>query len=209
MDTYKVIDDFIPKSYQDAIQKHVLGVMSWNFLDSVSGVEDHNPQFNDDTFLAKDQDTFYRDVSHPIYGISDEFVFGLLTPMSYQAQHHLGFDSTIERIRISMYHNADGGAHRPHVDYYYPHWTMIYYVHDSDGPTIIYEEKVENMDRTYPSKFNVIDKIEPRAGRAVLLDGSYYHSSSTPAKNRTRTVINFNFVPLGGGEKDQNYSKMY
>ena len=206
MDTPFVIDDFISRSYQDMLYKHIIDDMSWYYLPSVSGVEDHGAILPVGYTLSPDQDTFYRDIIHPIDGITDEFAAGMLLPMAYEAQTHLQFDSTIERIRIAMYHRSEGGVHRPHVDYYYPHHTMIYYLQDSDGDTIIYNEHVENMNRTYPKEFSIKETFSPKMGRAIFIDGLDYHSSSPPTQHRTRIAINFNFVPVGGGERDNNWS---
>jgi hypothetical protein len=209
IETGTIIDDFIPPSYQDMIYKHVVEDMSWKYLESVSGVEDYGSELPYGLHLSKDQDTFYRDLVHPIEGMSEDFVAGILLPMAYEAQTLLGFDSTIERIRIAAYHRSNGGIHRPHVDYYYPHHTMIYYVNDTDGDTYIYDEMSVDMDRTYPTKFTLKAKATPKKGRSVFLNGLNYHSSSPPVSSRIRMAINFNFVPVGGGERDKNYSGVY
>jgi hypothetical protein len=201
-----VIDDFVPQSYQDMAYKHILEDMSWKYLESVSGVEDYGAALPDGFFLSPDQDTFYRDIIHPIEGTTDDFAAGILLPMAYAAQEHLAFDSTIERIRIAMYHRSSGGIHRPHVDYFYPHHTMIYYLNDSDGDTLVYDQHVYDMDRTYPSSFTLKDRVSPKKGRALFIDGLDYHSSSPPVDHRMRIAINFNFVPVGGGERDNQWS---
>lgn len=201
-----VVDDFIPTSYQNMLYKHIVEDLPWKYLDSVSGVEDYGSKLPDGYYLSPDQDVFYRDVVHPITGMEDEFIAGILLPMAYEAQTLLSFDSTIERIRIAMYHRSSGGIHRPHVDYYYPHYTMIYYLNDSDGDTLVYDQHVENMNRTYPLEFTLKNKVSPLKGRSVFIDGLDYHSSSPPTQHRTRMAINFNFVPVGGGERDNNWS---
>lgn len=201
-----VIEDFVAQSYQDMLYRHIIEDMQWKYLDSVSGVEDYGSTLPDGYYLSPDQDVFFCDVVNPA-GVTDEFVAGILLPMAYQAQQHLNFDSTIERIRVAMYHKSSGGIHRPHVDYYYPHHTMIYYPHDTDGDTLIYDQFVEhNLDRDYPSLFTLKSRTSPKKGRALFLDGMNYHSSSPPTEHRMRMAINFNFVPVGGGEADNQWS---
>lgn len=63
-----------------------------------------------------------------------------------------------------------------------PHLACLYYVNDTDGDTIFF-----NQDKT-----TIIKKVAPKKGRVVIFDGSICHSSSTPTKN-VRSVINFNF----------------
>jgi hypothetical protein len=71
----------------------------------------------------------------------------------------------------------------PHVDTNVDHYVLLYYINDSDGDTIIYEDD---------SATNVIQRISPKMGRFVLFDGAYYHSGTFPQKNRYRYVFNIN-----------------
>lgn len=77
--------------------------------------------------------------------------------------------------------------HPPHTDLPEDvrHIVMLYYVNDSDGPTIIFEKDGES--------FTPVEKIDPKRGRFLVFDGSNYHASSTPTKN-PRCVINFNLT---------------
>lgn len=58
-------------------------------------------------------------------------------------------------------------------------------MNDSDGDTIIYEDK---------SAETVVDRISPKQGRILFFDGDYYHSSSPPIINNKRIVINIDLV---------------
>jgi hypothetical protein len=71
------------------------------------------------------------------------------------------------------------------------HFVLLYYVNDSDGPTVIYNEKypVDNFD-----DLSVNQMIYPKAGKAILFDGDRYHSSSAPVETSQRFVININFI---------------
>tara|TARA_B100002019_G_C21224618_1_gene576674 strand:+ start:134 stop:691 length:558 start_codon:yes stop_codon:yes gene_type:complete len=59
---------------------------------------------------------------------------------------------------------------------------ILYYVNDSDGDTILYEN-----DRK-----TVIEKISPKAGRFVYFDGDIPHCASRPIESFKRMVININ-----------------
>jgi len=74
----------------------------------------------------------------------------------------------------------------PHIDLVdIKHKVLLYYVNDSDGDTIIYEDK---------SAETVVDRISPKQGRILFFDGNCYHSSSSPTVNNKRIVINIDLV---------------
>ena len=59
---------------------------------------------------------------------------------------------------------------------------LLYYVNDSDGDTILYEN-----DRK-----TVMERISPKAGRFVYFSGEIPHCASRPVENFKRMVININ-----------------
>ena len=73
----------------------------------------------------------------------------------------------------------------PHIDGHEDHFVMLYYVCDSDGDTIIYNEKVKSENYT------IQQRITPKQGRVVLFDGAFYHTAEQPLNN-IRCVVNYN-----------------
>ena len=73
----------------------------------------------------------------------------------------------------------------PHIDIRENHFVMLYYVCDSDGDTIIYNEQIES------ETYTVQRRVTPKQGRVVLFDGSYYHTAEQPLNN-IRCVVNYN-----------------
>ncbi len=72
----------------------------------------------------------------------------------------------------------------PHIDIKdTPHWVCLYYVNDSDGDTIFYQN----------DKITEIKRISPKKGRIAFFDGSVYHSGSKPSTT-PRGVINISFL---------------
>ena len=78
-----------------------------------------------------------------------------------------------------------GKVDTPHIDTDDKHFVMLYYVVDSDGDTIIYNEKVESEEYT------IKKSVTPKQGRVVLFDGGLYHTAEQPT-NDTRCVVNYN-----------------
>ena len=62
---------------------------------------------------------------------------------------------------------------------------IIYYVNDSDGPTLLF------------TPYGYIEKtIEPKRGRVVVFKIGQYHAASFPIKNERRMVVNINLKKL-------------
>ena len=72
----------------------------------------------------------------------------------------------------------------PHVDIEDDHFVMLYYVCDSDGDTIIFNEKEKS------EKYTIQKRVTPKQGRVVLFDGAFYHTAEQPIDN-IRCVVNY------------------
>ena len=84
----------------------------------------------------------------------------------------------------------------PHVDLHSPHFIMLYYVCDSDGDTIIYNEKTKFADHS-PDEidFTIKKKVSPKQGRVVLFNGIHYHTAEQP-NNNLRCIVNYDLRDL-------------
>ena len=82
-----------------------------------------------------------------------------------------------------------GKVDTPHIDTDDKHFVMLYYVVDSDGDTIIYNEKVESEEYT------IKKSVTPKQGRVVLFDGGLYHTAEQPTKD-IRCVVNYNLCGI-------------
>jgi hypothetical protein len=106
------------------------------------------------------------------------------------------------RVRIIMNTKADDNyVTMPHVDFDTPHQTALLYVNDSDGPSIIYDQKFNTLLKcnstehyhTIKDKMTVMEAVDPVANRMVLFNGLHYHSGTTPKDSARRVVININY----------------
>tara|TARA_B100000073_G_scaffold343829_1_gene349436 strand:- start:1677 stop:2003 length:327 start_codon:yes stop_codon:yes gene_type:complete len=84
----------------------------------------------------------------------------------------------------------------PHIDSYVPDsWNVVYYIDESDGDTVIYNERTLN-DYDYQKyldkdSFTECERVSPKKGRAVMFKGDMFHASTTPSTN-WRPVVNIN-----------------
>lgn len=92
---------------------------------------------------------------------------------------------TILRMKSNLLLKTQLTPNTPHIDFLYPHTVLLYYVNDSSGDTIFYD-----------NNFKVIEKITPKKGRIIIFDGSIYHSSTPPQTNDYRCVINVNLKKI-------------
>ena len=81
----------------------------------------------------------------------------------------------------------------PHVDEISRHFVFLYYVNDSDGDTILYNEICDGKTN-YENNLTELARIKPKAGAAIVFDGSRYHSFTNPTVSDFRCVVNMNFM---------------
>jgi len=73
----------------------------------------------------------------------------------------------------------------PHVDSPTDHMVLIYYVNDSDGDTMIFQDHKKEL---------VLKKINHKKGRFVLFNGSLFHAAGINKVSDVRININFNIL---------------
>lgn len=90
----------------------------------------------------------------------------------------------------------------PHVDVPYNHTVGLLYLNDSDGDTIVYNEKFNpygsyEISKYYEEHLNSqvteYRRFTPEENKFIMFDGMHYHSSSTPIKTKRRIAVNFVF----------------
>ena len=90
--------------------------------------------------------------------------------------------------------NTDGTIDTAHIDIYDDNEANIdfivalYYVIDSDGDTIIYNERIKDPE----GKYTIKSSVTPKQGRMVIFDGGLYHAAKQPINSNTRCIVNYN-----------------
>ena len=184
-----VIDDFVSLEYQEKIKQELLGVNN-NF-----------PWFHtEDVTDAGELTSQHRPaLAHQYVNLNDDDVseiesifHHLFTPLLSKACQHLKMPQT-EVIQGRSFlqfplKNIDTSVDdTPHIDLDEgeEHIVVLYYVIDSDGDTIIYNERTESD--TYTEK----QRVSPKQGRVVIFEGGQYHTAAQTTKG-TRCIVNYN-----------------
>jgi len=190
------IKDFIPVDYQRHIETVMTGFeFPWVFnKNMVSG---------DDTFLDNvDNHAGFNHFFFEHQKTQSNF-FQLFYPLvlSINSKVDIPFNMLI-RMRANMTLASPESKldwHMPHIDSFMPHYNAIYYVNDSDGDTVIFNETNEDFDpgqediKTIKQNiFTVKHRVIPEKGKLVVFNGKYYHSSSPVRNHKYRCVINMN-----------------
>jgi hypothetical protein len=81
----------------------------------------------------------------------------------------------------------DRSVDTPHIDINDrdDFFVVLYYVCDSDGDTIIYNETKES------DQYTIKQRVTPKKGRVVIFDGKLMHTAEQPLNN-TRCIVNYN-----------------
>ena len=186
-----VIDDFIDKDYQEDIKDVLLGkeewgdlLFPWHYIDDVTAAfEDDNQgrpglshvyvEYNDDK--TSDIVSDFHDLFIPMLELACE-TLEVPSARIVQGRSFLQFPLLLK----------DRSVDTPHIDIYNKeHLVVLYYVCDSDGDTIIFNEREEL------GTYTIKQKVTPKQGRMVLFDGSLYHTAEQPLNN-VRCVVNYN-----------------
>jgi len=195
MDNTRFFNKVIPRGYADQIEQDLMRrQFPWYYIADVT------------TDLYGSNSGF----SHVAYdtGTQSSEWYPFLMPLVYAIEEAAGHKiSQLLRIRIGMLlKNTDDNYHynTPHLDFLMPHYTACYYVNDSDGDTILFNQGREDMTTTEitentvneyvkSTQFAISERCTPSKGQVCLFDGLRFHSSSKPKFTDRRIVITINY----------------
>lgn len=191
--TPTVVDNFLPKFFYQPLLRQIYSEgFSWFYVDEPSG--GIKPNKVKGVHFPENQFGF----SHLAYKSSEggavSNIYQSLVPMINLIEE--SFDITVNellRVRLGMTTSmGEGGNQYPHVDAQFPHYTLLYYLDESDGDTIFYDQHY--TDGREMKDFSVAFANSPKANQAILFNGLQFHSSGIPEKYSRRTTININFL---------------
>ena len=176
-----IIDDFVPEVFQDYLYKKYTK-KTWYFLDGIDtatsypNIEDQNRFIDPNNPTLDNIEEQFQFVWEPFHTGRNIFRDEDINPLFFfhylQLHTNFQYNFTPQRCKINLQTNAPHfkktSHNAPHIDTQEVipyHWTMIYYINDSDGDTLVFNETGENI----PVKnFTINKKISPKKGRAVI-----------------------------------------
>ena len=184
-----VIDDFISLDYQEKIKQELLGLENdfpWYYTEDVTTAGDFDSQYrpalnhyyvNFDDDDISEVESVYHHLFVPMLSKACKY---LKIPETEVIQGRSFLQFPLKNIDTSV-------VDTPHIDLDEgdEHVVVLYYVVDSDGDTIIYNERTESL--TYTEK----QRVSPKQGRVVIFEGGQYHTAAQPTKG-TRCIVNYN-----------------
>tara|TARA_R110000803_G_C11951457_1_gene317717 strand:+ start:154 stop:792 length:639 start_codon:yes stop_codon:yes gene_type:complete len=200
-----IFEDLIPKNYQDYLEVLFLSSLPW-YANNLIQTTTYKDKESYDYFISSNnpiqEQIFetYQFIHQFIDVDSDIFSphFLEITPLIHYIQDYFKYEYKVtpKRIKANFKHQIPpeytSKINTPHVDYHDESndlFTIIYYVNDSDGDTILFNEYYEG----YPiSTFSQQKQITPKKGKLVMFPSKLFHSGNFPVLSPFRSVINLN-----------------
>ena len=189
-----VVDDLLPTGYADDIEYDLVRTgFKWLYVKDVT-----NKNYGSNSGFV-----------HPAYdyGKDPSDWFPYIKPLTYSLEEAQKEKITeLYRIRVGFLlptTEPDYKYNTPHVDFLWGHRTACYYVNDSDGPTHIFKQRLEEIGsdvndvtlRNYTDRtnFEIMQSVEPKKNRVCIFDGFNFHASTKPKTHERRLVITINY----------------
>jgi hypothetical protein len=201
MKQHQIIENIIPSSYQ-------------NFIENLCDNKDF-PYFWTPKISYNPNDTKFNNPliknppgwTHNVFDIDkgeNSLAFPHIRPVLFFLEEKTGVKvDVIKRIRIRRTTNQidykPENFTPPHVDLgsIEPYWSLVYYVDDSDGDTILFDKEYKEGDPDNlfeETSHKELLRSKPIKGNGLLFKGKTYHSGNCPCFSNKRTVINFDFT---------------
>lgn len=183
-----VFDDVIPEVYQNWLIDCVNNPdLKWHRKDyAISDMFEDDPRNGFCNF-------------HYLYELEQRELSTLTNgfmPLALQFRDKLEAECLL-RMRVNMVPRwFENQVQLPHVDSYVKNsWNVVYYIDDSNGDTVIYNERTQDhreyVQLVQRDEWTVKRLVAPKKGRAVAFKGDLFHSSTLPV-GTSRAVVNLN-----------------
>jgi hypothetical protein len=209
-----IFDDLLDQETQDQLEDRFYKMVSWRWRASYARAINKEELGNSrplaldvpEGFRIKIKDEKYWMQSRPglfvseFYDVYHGWVFNadqnIVLPVLEAFKNLTGLDYKIQRIKANFNSREvienKGSCYVPHVDIENGGgWTGIYYINNSDGDTVIFNEKTNNPVRNQ-EEISVKQVIQNKKGRFVLFNQDNLHAGCPPIESDNRLLINYN-----------------
>ena len=190
---YKIVDDFLPSLLFKYYSDHVSHLnFPWFYTNNIST---GNKSFLPDVPILNNfgfSSPAFADIDNPPAADGEATIF-LFYPLLLMVQEEC--DGTeILRARFDMTtHTHSPHEHTAHVDTRIPNWACILYLNETDGDTVLYNEKGENGKVPKGIDLTIKKVISPKPNRLLIFDGDLIHTGYSPVEYSNRILLNMNF----------------
>jgi hypothetical protein len=191
---YHIFDDIISESDQTKLEQYVkLSNLQWNYQHNITGQYGGTDSLELPANVLKGIDITDSDILNIINSIKLNLLNKVNIEFEKDYRYKINWTAPINQ-------NYDF-KNLIHVDMDVSHIVIVYYINDTDGNTILLNNKKGNSAESHQTNFNSIDlddfeivnTISPKKGRAVVFDGNIYHYGEYPTIT-DRFIINFDLV---------------
>jgi len=201
IDGYHIFDDIISESDKNKLEEYVkLSNLKWNYQHNITGQYGGTDSLELPANVLKGID------------ITDTIILNIINSIKFNLLNKLNMEFEKDyRYKINwttpISENYDF-KNLIHVDMDVAHIAIVYYINDTDGNTVFLNNKKGNSAESHQNNFKginlddfeIVNRIPPKKGRAVIFDGNIYHYGEYPTIT-DRFIINFDLV---GKQKNKN-----
>ena len=202
------VNDLLTPTYHSKLFDMVNGMngFPWYFLSEDVSYSTRDVMFGDTPLLDMPEDEKSIGFTHVLLDQDNVESPWLprFEPLLYTVQDALPCPVNFLRVRLALQLN-NGKVHHnaPHTDSEKDHYAALYYLHDSTGDTVFFEQYDDPKDgsveeRWYKArtqKYTEHMRVRPQANKLFVFDGHRFHSSSNPVgDSKWRIVLNLNFT---------------
>jgi hypothetical protein len=188
-----IIDnDFVSKEVQDAL----FGVVTDRQTSWFLNYQSVPPDTSGPEFVVTDKTKEVIQFNHllnvsgePVSPLYDVVMNAIFYPF---IEKHSIVVNKILRAKLNLVPSFKEDVYQtPHVDQNTEHKVFLYYINDSDGETIFFNEFFNN--EKYKELTEMV-RVMPQMGKGVVFDGFQFHAPTAPKDSSFRIVLNVDFI---------------
>jgi len=199
---YFIFDDVVPVAVQNELENYLLGPTPWGFVADVTSSDELNddkrPGFNHQLVDNGNIVTSKKNMA-----FLNQILNGVFSNL-YKMSKEKGEYSVIQSrafLQLPLNALSDKEYDNHHIDTFQKHISILYYVSNADGETVLFENMYspkanpspEDILSNRPDEEQLVEKarVMPKKGRVLVFDGYHWHTATQPTKG-VRLVINTN-----------------